>query len=161
VKPLNGGDPQCVGGYCGEGEVLSILSTQQAAQSARIDHTDEASGRTLAAAMRAEQAAHEAHREASHARQSCDRMEAIICRPVNDALAKYQSDASELYDADSPDEPTSTSIQVPALAERRIRKEQGRKIKAVKQRNWAAAGLAIGGLAAGIFEALKALGLLK
>ena len=88
---------------------------------------DEREGRMLAAVGEAKSAAIEARNAAKLTDERAARIEAAVCRPANNLLIKYQgdSDPPPLLDADDgQDVPTSTSIHIPHLAERRIRKEQ-------------------------------------
>lgn len=125
---------------------------------AKIDRTV---GQMLVAAGEAAENAKHAQHEATRAADSADAIRAVICAPANDMLAKYQSDPPvALRDADEADEPTSVSIRVPHLAERRIRKEQQGRTKAVKQRNWVAIVSGIIAFAAGVIETLVRLGVI-
>ena len=105
---------------------LQSALVEQTRQAERVARVEARIGQLKVSVDAAKDAADRAEAASTRAAESADTVRRVVCAPANDALARYQSDHAELLPADEGDSPvpTSVSIHVPHLAERRIKREQ-------------------------------------
>ena len=123
-------EPQLNGHGCAP---LAIVEESVDRLRQRQNERDAQDGRWHASLSEAKLAAQQARDAALASDARVARIETYVFGPTNTVIAKYQSDAPLMSADDEENLPTSTTIQVPHLAERRIKREEVGRLAAEKR----------------------------
>jgi hypothetical protein len=131
-RPDDCPDPSGNGGGC---DALHRHVEEQGRFMRRLGAVEVSIGTMRVDVVATKEIAARAEMHAARAAESSAAVHAVICAPINDIIAKYQSaPPPELLDADDGENiPTATAIQVPWMSARKIRREQLRATEAERR----------------------------